>query len=93
VHLKSDLTKKAVETTGTIFKKAQETAEQIGKQTHEFSNTATMKKVSENVKAIRDEIDSATQLSIVRPYTPPEKLRKRSDFGAMEDTKVYESDT
>ncbi len=88
------MTKKAVEATDTILKKAQETAEQISKQTQEFSNTATMKKVTENVKAIRDEIDSATQLSIVRPYSPPEKLRKRSDFGtAVDSNKVYESDT
>ncbi len=87
------MTKKAVETTGTIIKRAQETAINIGKQTQQLSNTAALKKVTENVKAIRDDFDNATQISRVRPYAAPEKLRKRSDFSVIREEKVYESDT
>jgi hypothetical protein len=74
-----------------MAKKAQQTAETISKQTSDFSQTNAFKKVSENVKAIKDNIDEATNLSQVRPYIKPAKLRKRSELDDVQSQKVYES--
>ena len=57
-----------------------------------MSQNVAFKKVTENVKVIKENIDEATQLSKVKPYRPPSKLRKRSEIDET-TTKVYESNT
>lgn len=74
-----------------MAKKAQQTAETISKQTQDLSQTTAFKKVSENVKAIKENIDEATNLSHVRPYAKSFKLRKRSEIDETQSQKVYES--
>lgn len=86
----SDLAKKAAEFTGDFAKQAQKAAENISKQTSELSQNVTFKKVTENVKVIKENIDEATQLSKVKPYRAPEKLRKRSEIDETAH-KVYAS--
>lgn len=81
----SDLTKKAVEKSGQFYKAAQGVA-------HDISKNEAMKKVSENAKAIKHEIDEVTHISSVRSYKPPKELRKRSEIIQTEQ-KVYESNT
>ncbi len=90
---KSDIGKKAADFTGDLAKQAQKAAETMSKQTKEISQTAAYKKVSENVRAIKENIDDATQISQVRPYKRPEKLRKRSEIDEALKNKVYESNT
>lgn len=89
----SEFGKKAAEAAGDFAKQAQKAAETVSKQTVEFSQSTAYKKVSENVKAIKENIDEATQLSQIKPYRKPEKLRKRSEIDESIKNKVYESNT
>ena len=91
--MKSEFGKKAAEAAGDFAKQAQKAAETVSKQTVEFSQSTAYKKVSENVKAIKENIDEATQLSQIKPYKKPEKLRKRSEIDESIKNKVYESNT
>jgi hypothetical protein len=45
------------------------------------------------VKNIKDNIDDATQLSQVKPYQKPTKLRKRSEIHEAMQAKIFESNT
>ena len=45
------------------------------------------------MKAIKDNIDEATQLSEVRPYRRPLKLRKRSELDETASRTVYTANT
>ena len=47
----------------------------------------------QNVKAIKENIDEATQLSHVKPYVKPGKLRKRSEVDEHLKAKIFESNT
>lgn len=47
--------------------------------------------IFKNVKVIKQNLDEATQLSGVKPYLRPDKLRKRSEVDENLKTKVYES--
>ena len=89
----SDLGKKTAEFTDELTKQAKQTVETFSKQTQEISQTAAFKKVSENVKAIKDNIDEATQLHQVKPYQKPAKLRKRAEVDETVQAKIFESNT
>ena len=91
VILKSDIAKKAAEFGGEAANQAKKAAESVSKQAHDFSETKAFRKVSENVKAIKENIDEATQLNQIRPYKRPAKLRKRSEIDETQANKVYES--
>lgn len=91
--IKSEIGKKAAELSGDLAKQAQKAAETVTKQTKEISQTTAFKKVSENVKAIKENIDDATQLSQIKPYRKPAKLRKRTEIDESLKNKVYESNT
>ena len=47
---------------------------------------------SQNVKAIKHEIDDVTHISSATLYRPPKELRRRSEIVETEQ-KVYESNT
>ena len=48
---------------------------------------------NKNVKAIKENIDEATQISQINPYKAPIKLRKRSEIDENVQQKVYDSNT
>lgn len=84
----SDLTKKAVETTGQVFKQASEAAKTIGKSASELSNTEAIKKVTQNVKVITTEIDTLTQSKRNKVYMAPVKLRKRTEYEVQREVEA-----
>ena len=92
INFKSDITKKAAEISSEFGKHAQQAADTISKQTQELSQTAAYKIVKENVKVASQTIDNVTQLSQIKPYMKPEKLRRRSEIDENA-AKVYESNT
>ena len=89
----SEIAKKAADLTGDFAKQAQKAAENISKKTADLSQNVAFKKVTENVKVIKESIDEATQLSKITTYRTPKKLRKRSEFDEQASQKVYESNT
>lgn len=76
-----------------MAKQAKSAAETVSKQTQDISQTAAYKMVKENVKVATKTIDDVTQLSSVKPYMKPDKLRKRSELDENASTKVYDSNT
>ena len=91
VLIKSDLAKKAAEFGGEAASQAKKAAESVSKQAHDLSETRAFKKVSQNVRAFKENIDEATQLNQIRPYRRPEKLRKRSEIDETQSNKIYET--
>lgn len=89
----SEFSKKAAEITGEMAKQAKHAAETVTKQTQELSQTAAYKIVKENVKSASKTIDDVTQITNVKPYMKPEKLRKRSELDENATNKVYDSNT
>jgi hypothetical protein len=76
-----------------MAKQAKHAAETVTKQTQELSQTAAYKIVKENVKVASKTIDDVTQITNVKPYMKPEKLRKRSELDENASNKVYDSNT
>lgn len=89
----SEITKKAAEITGEMAKQAKQAADTVSKQTQELSQTAAFKIVKENVKVATKTIDNVAQISNIKPYVRPEKLKKRSELDDTTNNKVYDSNT
>lgn len=89
----SEFTKKASESASEFYKEAQKAADNISKQAENISQTSAYKKVSKNVQHVGKAVDDVTQLSQVRPYQKPEKLRMREEVDENVKTKVYEENT
>lgn len=89
----SEFTKKASEYQAEIYKEASKAAQNFSKTAEDISKTKAYKKVSENVQSAGKAIDNVTQLSELRPYRRPVKLRKRSEVDENIKNKVYESNT
>lgn len=89
----SDFTKKASEWNSELYKEAQKAAEGISKTAEGISQTAAFKNVSKNVQSVGKAVDDVTQLSSVRPYRRPVKLRRREEIDENLNQKVYEENT
>lgn len=89
----SEFTKKASEFQTEFGKEAAKFGENISKAGENISKTAAYKKVSENVQNIGNVVDDVTQLSEVRPYRKPVKLRRRAEVDTTVEQKVYEENT
>jgi import inner membrane translocase subunit TIM44 len=88
----SDLGKRAAELSGEAYNQAKRSAKTVIDQAQDISETKAFKAVSGSAKAIKENIDEATQLNQVKPYRRPEKLRKRSEIDeSLRSSKVYEA--
>lgn len=76
-----------------MAKQAKQAADTVSKQTQELSQTAAFKIVKENVKVATKTIDNVAQISNIKPYVRPEKLKKRSELDDTTNNKVYDSNT
>lgn len=89
----SEFTKKASEFQSELYKEANKAAENISKTAGDLSQTDVYRNVSKNVQNVGKAVDSVTQLSEVRPYRRPVKLRMREEVDENATNKIYEENT
>ena len=76
-----------------MYKEANKAAENISKTAGDLSQTDVYRNVSKNVQNVGKAVDSVTQLSEVRPYRRPVKLRMREEVDENATNKIYEENT
>ncbi|XP_043946616.1 mitochondrial import inner membrane translocase subunit TIM44 [Protopterus annectens] len=77
---KSDIGKRIMEGVEEAAKTAKQSAESISKSGEKIGKTNAFKAISQGVETVKKEIDESV-LGQSGPYRPPERLRKRTEFG------------
>lgn len=88
---KTDIAKKASKIGEDLSKSARGVTDSISEKTAEFGKTQAFQSISQATAVVREEIDSQGINS--RVYRPPKKLRKRVEFAAEEDDRVFDPNT
>ncbi|XP_028641350.1 mitochondrial import inner membrane translocase subunit TIM44 [Grammomys surdaster] len=78
---KSDLGRKIKEGVEEAARTAKQSAESVSKGGEKLGKTAAFKAISQGVESVKKEIDESV-LGHTGPYRRPERLRKRTEFGA-----------
>lgn len=86
---KTDIAKKASQMGEDFSKGAKGVTDTISEKTAELGKTQAFQSLSQAGAVVKEEMDN--QGINARVYRPPTKLRKRNEFGEVEDTRVFEA--